>query len=194
MRTISVSFLLLVCSGVPAYFASAAQDVAAPTLVHREEAFLLDNECFEPSDDWVALFCNREDVRRCAALKIAITESKCCRETLGNGEVVPTFDYVSRPGQRLFMLVKGLQVKEGPISNILAQRLPLVEEPQPVPEEPLSVVLGTETYQLRIDGLNLLIEERGKTIAKQTVPVFIDPKSSAITKNDPFALRKTDPR
>jgi hypothetical protein len=36
----------------------------------------------------------------------------------------------------------------------------------------VSLALGTETYEFHLDGLNLLIEERGKISAKQSVPLF----------------------
>jgi hypothetical protein len=39
-------------------------------------------------------------------------------------------------------------------------------------------VLGTETYEFRLDGLNLLIEERGTKSAKQSVPLFIESDSA----------------
>jgi hypothetical protein len=72
------------------------------------------------------------------------------------------------------MLIKGVPVREGEISNVLAQYQSILEQFQPSPEKPVSLAFGTETYQFRVDGRNLLIEERGMINAKQSVPVFID--------------------
>ena len=151
------------------------QDAPQQSLVHRIESFLLDDERFEPSDKWTALFCKREDARQCLVATIAITESRSTKEQLINGLVVPALVYPFRPDDRLFMLVKGLKAQEGAIANVLGQRGPFAPEPQPIADEPVSLVLGSETYELRLDGLNLAVEERGVTSAQQIVPLFVDP-------------------
>ena len=144
-------------------------------MVFRQQAFLLDDERFEPSDKWTALFCKREDAGQCVVATIAITQSRSTREHLLNGQDVPALVYPSRPDDITFMLIKGLQVPEGAISNVVGQRRIIADQATPIAGEPASVALGSETYELRADGLNLLIEERGKTRARQTVPLFIDP-------------------
>jgi hypothetical protein len=149
------------------FLSALPQDVARPFNMNRRDAFILNNDRFVPSDNWAAVFCKREDPRQCASAMISLAESKGAQEQLANGQMVPMLVYMSRPGYGLYMLVKGLDVKEGEISNVLAQRLP-------IGDEPVSLTLGTETYEFRLDGLNLIIEERGKTSGKQTLPLFID--------------------
>ena len=177
VKAIPPVFLLAACTCVLRCFLSAApQNIPTATHLNRWEVFLLDNEHLEPSDNGIGVFCKTDDTRRCEAVRIAVAQSKCCRETLSNGQDVPAFEYVSRPGERLFMLVKGLQLRPGSIPSVLAERQTIAENQQPLPADPVSVNLGTEMYRLRMDGLNLLIEESGNTNAKQTVPLFIDDK------------------
>jgi hypothetical protein len=84
---------------VLSYFVSAAsQQIATPTNVNRSDTFLIGNEHFEASDNWAAVFCKTEDLRRCTAAMIAITESKSAREELPNGQLVPMLTYISGPG------------------------------------------------------------------------------------------------
>jgi hypothetical protein len=74
------------------------------------------------------------------------------------------------------MFIKGVAIREGEISNVLAQYLPIPEEPVSLLRDDVAeLALGTETYQFRVYGLNLLIGERGKVSAQQSVPLFIDP-------------------
>lgn len=168
-----------VLSGVSSHFVSAAsQQIATPANVNRNDTFLVGNEHFEASDNWDAVFCKTEDPGRCIATMIALTESKSAQEGLPNGQLVPMLTYISRPGERLFMLIKGLRVRNGEMFNVLAKDQFIAQQLQPIPKEPVSLVLGTETYEFRLDGLNLLIEERGTKSAKQSVPLFIESDSA----------------
>jgi hypothetical protein len=177
VKAISAAFLLAACTCVLGCFLSAApQDIPTATHLNRSEVFLLDNERLEPSDNWIGLFCKTDDKRYCVVVRIAVAQSKCCRETLPSGQDVPAFEYVSRPGERLFMLLKGLQLRPGSIPSVLAERQAIAENLQALPVDAVSVSLGTEMYRLRLDGLNLLIEESGNTNARQTLPLFIDDK------------------
>jgi hypothetical protein len=165
----STAFLVAgLLGGVLSYFASAAsQQIAKPVGVDRLGTFLIGNEHFEASDGRAAVFCKTEDRRRCTAAMIVITESRSTQETLTNGQLVPMLTYMSRPGDRLYILVKGLDIREGEISNVLAQR-------QRIADEPVSLTLAAETYPFRLDELNLTIEERGKISPEQTLHLLID--------------------
>jgi hypothetical protein len=162
------------------YFVSAASQQQITSHVNRSDAFTLGNALFEPSDDWTGVFCKTDDRRRCTVSRITVTDDKYGQQDLGNGQVVPMlgYTYTSPPTSDWpSMFIKGFPIKEGEISNVLAeqQRIPAAEEPQRLPDEPVSLAFGTETYQFRVNGLDLVIEERGKTSAQQRVPLFIDP-------------------
>jgi hypothetical protein len=174
-----ILFVAALLSGISPYFVSAASQQQISSNVNRSDAFTLGNALFERSDDWTGVFCKTEDPRRCTVSRITVTDDKNGREGLGKGLIVPVlgYTYTSPPTSDFpYMFVKGLPIKEGEISNVLAERqLWIAREPQPIPDEPVSLALGTETYRFRVDGLDLVIEERGKTGAQQRVPLFIDP-------------------
>jgi hypothetical protein len=176
-------FVAAMFSGTLPYV-RAAQQQTITSHVSRSDAFTLGNAQFEPSTDWTAVFCKTQDPRRCTVSRITVTGDKYGMETLGNGQLVPQlgFNYTSPLTiDWPYMFIKGLPIKEGEISNVLAERQLWIlgggrpTNPYSGEPDPVSLTFGTETFQFRLDFLNLVIEEHGKTSAKQTVPLFIDP-------------------
>jgi hypothetical protein len=153
---------------VSVLFVSLSMAAQSPTAVVRLNTFLLGNEHFDLSGNWKAVFCRSEDERICVLTNVAIEESKDSREQLPDGRMANIFTYQSRPGYRAVLFVKGLNAAVGEISSALSISVDLSSDPSFVP-------WAVDTYQIRLDRFNLVIEKTDNNNAMQVIPLFKDP-------------------
>jgi hypothetical protein len=168
---------LILITFVSVLFISPSLAAQSRTAVNRLDTFLLDGEHYDPSGNWKAIFCRSDNQKNCLLADVAIEQSKSEREELPGGRVAPTLSYLSRPGYRAFMFVKGLKADVGSISNALSGSVEISTEPS-------LVSWAGDTYQLKVDHFNLLISKRGNKNSKQSVPLFFDPGEACKGMNE----------
>ena len=168
---LDAAFAVLICSlGV------VAQD---STMVNRSDTFLLGSEHFEPSTDWRAIFCQTKDGKSCTLAKVAVKKAENAQEQLEDSAMVSVLTYLSRPGYRAVMFVKGLNAAEGNVLNALS-------DPLQISSNPSSVKWGSDSYEFRLDRVSLLIQKTGRTSSNQAIPLFVAPNTPCknVTESD----------